>query len=531
MADLALLPRPTSLRRGDGRLTLPSRLAASGPPEWVDTFRALVSPGSGIAVDATTDDERATLRINEIAGAPGSYDLTVDDSGITLTAADRAGLCHGIATLRQLLPPWACGAAPGSADPVTLPHVQVHDAPHFAWRGLLLDVGRHFQPLDSLLRLVDLLALHKLNVLHLHLTEDQGWRFEVRALPRLTTVGAVRPETRLPAWETGDGTPHGGFYTQSQLRSLVAYAALRGVTVVPEIDLPGHVRSLLAAYPEFGDPGAEPTTVATTVGVFPEVLHLSDATVATVETVLTELLDVFPSEFIHVGGDECPRGQWESSAAAAEVAADHGLPGVHGLQPWFTAHLRDWLAARGRRLVGWDEIIDEGPLAGAVVMSWRGAGPGARAIAAGNDVVLCAPPYYLDHHQSSGPDEPYGIGGLATWQDVLTTDPYAAVPAADRPRLLGIQGQLWTEYLPTPRQVDYMAWPRAAALAEVAWSGPGNDAWSGPGDGGPVVEEFEGRLRVHLARLDAMGVDYRPLDGPHSWQVGGTGRWTRVDHP
>ncbi len=521
-ADLALIPRPSSVHRGEGRLTLPSRLPTAGPPEWVDTFRVLVSPGTGIAVDATTE-ARALLRLNETGGPPGTYDLTVDASGMTLAAADRAGLCHGIATLRQLLPAWAYGPAPARTEPVTLPHVRVHDAPHFAWRGLLLDVGRHFQPFESLLRLVDLLALHKLNVLHLHLTEDQGWRYEVRALPRLTTVGAVRSQTRLPAWDTGDGTPHGGFYTQGQLRALVAYAAQRGVTVVPEIDLPGHVRSLLAAYPELGEPDAEPTTVATTVGIFPEVLHLDDTTVAMVETILTELLDVFPSELIHIGGDECPRQQWEGSTAAAGLAADRGLSGVESLQPWFTAHLRDWLAARGRRLVGWDEIIDEGPLAGAVVMSWRGAEPGARAMAAGNEVILCAPPYYLDHYQSAGPDEPYAIGGLATWQDVFTTDPYAAVPDEDRPLLLGIQGQLWTEYLPTPRDVDYMAWPRAAALAEVAWAGPGA--------GAPDVVEFETRLRVHLARLEAMGVGYRPLDGPHPWQAGGTGRWARFDQP
>lgn len=531
-ADLALLPRPTSLTRGDGRLTLPPRLLTCGPLEWVDIFRTLVSPGSGLAVDATSDLEAALVRLvplSESGGAPGSYDLDVDASGVTLTAADRAGLGHGIATLRQLLPAWACGPAPATTDPVSLPHVRIHDAPHFSWRALHLDVGRHFQPFASLLRLVDLLALHKLNVLHLHLTDDQGWRFEVTALPRLTDIGAVRPETHLPAWESGDGTPHGGFYPQSQLRALVAYAGQRGVTVVPEIDLPGHVRALLAAYPQFGEPAAEPTTVATTVGIFPEVLHLGDATVAMVETVLTELLDVFPSPFIHIGGDECPREQWEGSDAAGRLAAQRGLCGVADLQPWFTAHLRDWLAARGRRLVGWDEVIDDGPLAGAVVMAWRGAQAGARAMAAGNDAILCAPPYYLDHHQASGPDEPYAIGGLSTWQDVLTTDPYAAfpdaaaVPEADRPRLLGIQAQLWTEYLPTPRHVDYMAWPRAAALAEVAWAGPAQAV--------SAVDEFEARLRTHLARLDAMGVDYRPLDGPHPWQAGGSGRWARSTPP
>ncbi|MEO7059190.1 MAG: beta-N-acetylhexosaminidase, partial [Lapillicoccus sp.] len=460
----ALIPAPTSLTLLEGRLTLPPRLPTSGPLPWVDTLRTLLTPGSGLAVDQTLDESTALVRLVErasVVGPPGSYDLTVDGSGVTLESPDRAGLVHAVATLRQLLPAWACGPAPAGIGSISLPHLRIHDEPYFAWRGMHLDVGRHFQPLDSLLRFVDLLALHKFNVFHLHLTEDQGWRFEVTAYPRLTEVGAARPETRLPAWATGDGTPHGGYYTQAQLRALVAYAAERGITVVPEIDLPGHVRALLAAYPEFGEPTAPATTVATTVGVFPEVLHLADATVAMIETVLAELLDVFPSPDIHIGGDECPREQWRGSAAAGVLAAERGLSDVDLLQQWFTTHLRDWLASRGRRLVGWDEIIDDGPLTDTLVMSWQGSEPGARAMAQGNDVVLCAPPYYFDHYQSTDPEEPYAIGGLATWQDVLTTDPYAGVAAPLRPHLLGVQGQVWTEYLPTPRHVDYATWPRA----------------------------------------------------------------------
>lgn len=486
-----------------------------GPPGWVDSLRTLVGPGSGLRFDVAADPF-VRLVLDEQQPADG-YALTVDGTGVTLAASTRAGLLHGIQTLRQLLPAWASGLAPVPGRPVTIPHVRITDVPRFGWRGMHLDVGRHFQPLASLFRLVDLLAMHKLNVLHLHLTDDQGWRFEVQALPRLTEVAAVRAETQLPTWEDGDGTPHGGFYTQDQLRSLVAHARERGVTVVPEIDLPGHVRSLLAAYPEFGEPGAGPTTVATRPGIFPEVLHLSDATVAMVETVLTELLDVFPSPDIHIGGDECPRDQWRISAAAAELAAERGLAGVDGLQPWLTRHLSDWLSERGRRLVGWDEIIDDGArVPGAVVMSWRGSEPGARAIAQGNDVVLAAPPFYFDFYQSRAPEEPYAIGGLSTWEDVLTTDPYAGLPPEQRAHLLGVQGQVWTEYLPSPEQVEYMAFPRSAALAEVAWSPEPATA-----------AEFGERLRRHAARLDASGVNHRPLEGPLAWQRGGSGRFAR----
>jgi len=510
-----LLPRPLHVEGGRGHLTVARRVSVHGPPDWVDALRTLVTPGSGLRFDEAADP-LVRLREDDQQPAEG-YDLTVDESGITLRASERAGVLHGIQTLRQLLPAWASGLAPVPGRRIVLPHTNIRDAPRFAWRGMHLDVARHFQPLASLFRLVDLLAMHKLNVLHLHLTDDQGWRFEVLALPLLTDVGAVRAQTRLPAWADGDATPHGGFYTQDQLRSLVAHALERGVTIVPEIDLPGHVRSLLAAYPQFGEPGASATTVATTPEIFREVLHLGDATIAMIETVLTELLDVFPSRDIHVGGDECPREQWRASRAAAELAAGRGLAGVDELQPWFTRHLRGWLAERGRRLVGWDEIIDDGArVPGAVVMSWRGSEPAARAASQGNDVVLAAPPFYFDFYQSPSPDEPYAIGGLSTWEDVLATDPYAGLPVEHRAHLLGIQGQVWTEYLPTAQQVEYMTFPRAAALAELAWS-----------QEPATAREFGERLRRQAARLDASGVNHRPLDGPRAWQRGGTGRLAR----
>lgn len=378
-----------------------------------------------------------------------------------------------------------------------------------------LDVARHFMPLPFLYRVVDLLAMYKFNVLHLHLTEDQGWRFEVKKWPKLTTIGAVRSETRFPNWADGDGTPHGGFYSQDQLRALVGYAKGRGVTIVPEVDVPGHVRALLAAYPQFGD-GSGEHGVATGFGVFNEVLHLGAETVAMVEDVFSELLDVFDSEIIHIGGDECPTSQWLANDEAAELASSRGLAGPEQLQAWLTKHLVRFLSERGRRVVGWDEIIEHGDVENAVIMSWRGHEPGVEALSRGYDVIM-APNHstYFDYYQSGSSREECSIGGDLPWQKVAEFDPELGVEEEHLPRLLGVQGQLWTEYMPTAARVEYMMLPRAAVLAEVAWRGRAS------------ADDLAERLRMNEVRLDAAGVNYRPLDGPRPWQEGGTGRYAR----
>jgi N-acetyl-beta-hexosaminidase len=520
--ELHLIPSPVHVERSAGRLTLCPRPRVTGPDAWVGALIDVLSPGTGLRWDAApagegTAEAEIALTLDPALPERG-YRLTVDGSGVRITAPDDDGFFAALSTLRQLLPAWTCGLAPLPGAAVTLPFVSVEDAPRFAWRGMHLDVGRHFQPLASLFRFVDLLALHKINRFHLHLTDDQGWRFEVKKYPKLTQAGAWRTETHYPHWNEGDGTPHGGFYTQDQLRALVGYAAQRGIAIVPEIDMPGHVRALLTAYPEFGeDPTGAGYTVATGFGVFDEVLHLTDETVAMTEGVFAELIDVFPSEFIHIGGDECPKAQWQNSDAAKRLAAERGLEKVELLQRWFTAHLRDWLAERGRRLVGWDEIVEDAHVPGALVMSWRGTEPGLKALENGNDVVMSPwRPTYLDAYQSDDQGEPYAIGGHTTWQDVLSYDPGAGIPDEHLSRLLGVQGQLWTEYMPSAEQVQYMAFPRVAALAEVAWA-------AGPVD----ADEFGARLATHLTLLDASGVNYRPLDGPRPWQQGGTGRYAR----
>jgi hexosaminidase len=511
-----LLPQPRSLNWDQGRFTLAETDTIDGPPELAAIVRRLLGPGTGLELPTGPGGR---IRI-EVDGTlpPEGYRLSVTPETLTIEAAEAPGVGWAVQTLRQLLPP--ASLLPGSrVRPLHVPAARIEDAPRFAWRGLHLDTGRHFVPVSDLFRFVDLLALHKFNVFHLHLTEDQGWRFESRRHPRLQELASWRRETRRPAEDIGDGTPHGGFYRQDQLRALVNYAAERGITVVPELEFPGHVRALLAAYPELGHhPGAS-LEAATTFGVFDEVLNLDEPAMVLVFDLYEELLDVFPSRYVHIGGDECPRVEWLESPRAAELAAQRGLTGPAQLQRWFTEQLRQWLAARGRVAVGWDEIIDEGPVPGAVAMAWRGVGVGVRAAEHGMDVVMAPTSRtYFDYYGGDDPDEPYRIGGLLTTPTVYAFDPLEDVPAEVSDRILGVQGQLWTEYLPTPRDVDYAAFPRACALAEVAWSDPAGRSWA----------EFEPRLVAHLERLDVLGVNYRPEQGPRPWQRGGTGRLARV---
>ncbi|MGH9063075.1 MAG: beta-N-acetylhexosaminidase [Acidimicrobiales bacterium] len=500
--------------------------------------------GAGGGIDLVIEDRLATL-------GPEGYRLVVSPDGAGIRACSPAGLAHGVQTLRQLLPPAVFRHAPVAGEPWVAPCVEIEDAPRFSWRGGHLDTARHFLPLSFLLRYVDLLAVHKLNVLHLHLTDDQGWRLPSRRYPRLTEVGSWRRESmaghhsdlpsgsepggpsaggssdggssdggsgRRSGGEPGprfDGIPHGGHYSVDDLRELVAYAAERFVTVVPEVDLPGHTQAAIAAYPGLGNRDVPPE-VGTEWGVSDHVLNLEDDTLAFCRHVLTEVVDLFPSVFVHTGGDECPTTEWRASRRAEERVRALGLGGVEEIQSWYTHRLADVLTGAGRRLVGWDETLEGGLPPGAVVMSWRGEEGGVAAARAGHDVVMTPERRcYFDHYQSDDPDEPLAIGGCTTLQDVYGYDPVPPDLAGDpeaQAHVLGTQFQVWTEYLPSAEAVEYMAFPRACALAEVAWSEDHGD-----------FSDFSERLRAHIGRLDSLGVNYRPLEGPRPWQRGGTG--------
>jgi hexosaminidase len=442
-------------------------------------------------------------------GAEG-YRLSVTPERVSLRAATEPGLFYAGITLLQLLPPEVFATErPGfPTGGWTVPCVEIEDVPRFAWRGLLLDTARHFFPPEFVRKLVDVMALHKLNRLQLHLTDDQGWRLEIKRHPRLTQIGSVRAESPKKGDPTrGDGTPYGPFfYTQEQMRGLVAYARARHVTLVPEIEMPGHFLAALAAYPELSCRG-QPVRVRTVWGVEPDILCPgNDAAVAFVKEVLGEVCDLFPGEFIHIGGDEAPRERWkECPKCQARIKAE-GLTSEAQLQTWLNHRLEEFLASRGRRLIGWDEILEGGLTPGAAVMSWRGTAGGLAAAGAGHDVVMSPTTHcYFDYAQARGPREPESIGGFIPLEQVYAFEPMpAGLDEAKRRHILGAQGNIWTEFIFTPAEVEYFAFPRAAALAEVVWSpAPGRD-----------YSDFARRLQIHLKRLDELKVNYRRLDPP-----------------
>jgi hexosaminidase len=381
--------------------------------------------------------------------------------------------------------------------------VEITDQPRFAWRGLLIDVARHYMPLEFLEKLIDLLALHKLNTLQIHFTDDQGWRLEIQRYPRLTEIGSLRRESpRKGDRNRGDGTPYGPFfYTQQQIRELVAYAEARHVTIVPEIEMPGHFLAALSAYPEYSCRGG-PFEVRTRWGVEPDILCPgNEESFRFVRNVLAEVMTLFPGKFIHIGGDEAPRDRWvECPKCQARIRAE-GLKGEAELQGYLNRRVEGFLAERGRRLIGWDEIIEGGLTPSAAVMSWRGTSGGLAAAETGHDVVMSPTTHcYFDYAQSREAGEPECIGGYIPLETVYSFEPVPAeLSTAKQAHILGAQGNVWTEYMWTPHDVEYFAFPRAAALAEVVWS---------PKDTRDF-RDFRERLEHHLSRLDACRVNYR----------------------
>ncbi|MED7925848.1 beta-N-acetylhexosaminidase [Nonomuraea sp. LP-02] len=475
-----MIPLVASARTDQGRFPLGAGTRVSGPHAGL--VRDLLGLDARDAPDAH-GEVVLSLVADPSLGAEG-YTLTVTPDRAVIAAAGAAGLGWGVQTLRQL-------DTPGG-----VPCGTVRDVPRYAWRGVMIDVARWWRPVSFLRAYVDLLALHKFNVLHLHLTDDQGWRFEVRAHPRLTEVGARRAESPAGHAREGrsDGTPHSGFYTQQELRDLVEYAAARGVTVVPEIEFPGHSQAAIAACPWLGHPSAEPVTVRTTWGISSHVLNVSDRAAEFARDVLDELSDVFPSTYVHIGGDEVRGDAWATSPEAARRVASAGLGGPEALHGWWGRLLADHLRGLGRRAVAWDDMLDHDPPEDMVIMAWRGVDRIEAAARAGHDVIAAPHTHtYLDYAESDAPGEPVSISGPLPLETVYGFDAGDAV--------LGMQAQLWGEYLPTRERFDYNAFPRLCAVAEAAWSS------------GRDLGDFTRRLTAHLPLLDRLGVAYRrPYD-------------------
>ncbi|MGW5400081.1 beta-N-acetylhexosaminidase [Streptomyces sp. NPDC003952] len=501
-----ILPTPVELVPAAGHFTFTGRTtvhAPGGAAPAADLLRTLLAPATGLPLPAHPEGALSLLLDPAERGlGEEGYRLRVTPEEVRLLAARPAGLLHAVQTLRQLLPPEALADRPAPGTGWTVPCVDITDRPRHAWRGVMVDVARHFQPLELLLRTVDRLALHKFNVLHLHLTDDQGWRMPVDAYPRLTTIGSVRARSMLGRAGSGrfDDRPHGGAYTKDELRHLVAYAAERGITVMPEIEMPGHVRAALAAYPHLGNRPERRLDVWTEWGVCENILGVHDEVLDFCRTVLDETMDLFPSRYVHLGGDECPTVEWETSPAALARTAELGLAHPRELRGWFLAQAGAHLLANGRRPVCWAESGEGSLPKDFTVMPWRDADHGLTATRLGHDVVMS--PYrstYLDYPQSDRADEPLGQdGAIVDLPAAHANEPAPAQwTAAERDRVLGTQAQLWTEFVTTEERFDYLAYPRLCAIADRAWN-PASD-YSG---------DFLPALARHRPRLAALGVHH-----------------------
>jgi hexosaminidase len=525
---VAVIPQPVSMTPRSGRFTLNRSTVI-----WTDRVSTAIGhqlarylePATGMLLRVQTSGQppsgaivlRRDAALKKLG--PEGYQLDIQPSRVTARAPEAAGLFYAVQTIRQLLPPEIFRAAPVDGVDWTLPALTIEDWPRFPWRGGHLDVARHFMPKEFVKRYIDLLALHKLNTFHWHLTEDQGWRLQIEQYPKLTEVGAWRSETIVghqsrdrSQWQF-DKTPHGGFYTQDDAREIVAYGKARHVTVMPEIEMPGHAVAAIASYPELGVTG-QPIEVATYWGIFSDILNAEPETVQFMQNVLREVLEIFPSRYIHIGGDEADKAKWKTSPRIQARIRELGVADEHELQSWFIRQMDTFLVSQGRRLVGWDEILEGGLAENAVVMSWRGTEGGIAAARAGHDVIMTPEDRtYLNYYQVPVEDQPGELlahPGFLPLEKVYGFEP---VPAELEPEyakhILGAQAQLWTEYIPNPKHAEHHLFPRLTAFAEVVWTPAEQKDFAA----------YLARLEVHLRRLEALDVHFHPLDGglPVPW--------------
>ena len=495
--QIAIVPYPNHLETGRGTYRVTDRPVTCDSRTDERTQRAVVGFAARLATvtggtnPVTVADEVPASGIrfvtDESLPAEG-YELNVDGEGIEVRASQFPGFLYALQSLGQLLPAAVYGTEPAPDAAWEVPCVKIADAPRFAYRGMHLDVARHFFSVDEVKRYIDVMAIHKLNTLHWHLTDDQGWRIEIKRYPELTAVGSIRKATVVrKEWGTYDGTPYGGFYTQDEIRDVVKYAADRGVTVIPEIDLPGHMLAALTAYPELGCTGG-PYEVWGRWGVADDVLCPGrEKTFEFLEGVLTEVMELFPSEYIHIGGDECPKVRWEKCPRCQAKIRQLGLKddgehtAEHYLQSYVTDRIGKFLAQHGRRIIGWDEILEGRAPSDAVVMSWRGSEGGIAAAKLGHDVIMTPNShFYFDYYQSLDTDaEPLGIGGYIALEKVYSYDPaFPELTPEQQKHILGVQANLWTEYVLSDEHLEYMLLPRLAALSEVQWCLPETKDWN-----------------------------------------------------
>ena len=510
--SIAVIPRPVKMEITGGAFVLRAntKILVSKETESVGNYLAeLLGPATGYdlkvkKVSKAKCRPNSILRVGgdaDTLGAEG-YKLKVHDNRVCISGATEQGVFYGVQTLRQLLPVEIFQQKRVANVQWLIPQVSIEDEPRYKWRGMHLDVCRHFFDKEFVKKYIDLLAMHKMNTFHWHLTEDQGWRIEIKKYPGLTEIGSVR------AGEYGskypDGETYGGFYTQDEVREVVAYAAERFITVVPEIEMPGHAVAALTAYPEFSCTGG-PFTVREQWGVSKDIYCAgNEDTFKFLEDIVSEVVDLFPGEYFHIGGDEAPKDRWSKCAKCQARIESENLKDEHGLQSYFIKRMEKFLATKNKRLIGWDEILEGGLAPNATVMSWRGMAGGIAAAKQGHDVVMSPMSHcYYDFYQAPAALEPKAIGGYVPLEKVYSYNPTPdSLTEQEARHIMGAQGNVWTEYIPTTEHVEYMSYPRACALSEVVWSP------KLPKD----YDEFFKRLQQHVKRLDGLDVHYRGLD-------------------
>jgi hexosaminidase len=510
-----IIPLPVNMQVSDGQFILTPEtkiICPAGNDEIrkiADYLNQLVKKSTGFQLIISDFEKPGKNFISLQTGSlpetgTEGYIIKSSRKGILISADQPNGLFYGAITLWQLL------KVNSNGNSAFMPLVQITDMPRFQWRGAHLDVGRHFFDTDFIKKYIDIIALHKINVFHWHLTDDQGWRIEIKKYPLLTEVGAWRDETVIGHPWAGkepvkyDGIKHGGFYTQDEIKEIIDYAADRYITIVPEIEMPGHAVAAIASYPELGCTG-EKVKVRTTWGISPYIYNVDESTFRFLEDVLTEVMDLFPSEYIHIGGDEAIKDQWKGSKKIQHQIKDLGLKDERELQSYFIKRMEEFINSKGRKLIGWDEILEGGLAPNATVMSWRGVQGGIEAARQGHDVVMTPTTYcYLDYYQSKNTDkEPLAIGGYLPLDTVYSFEPVPSELSADEAKhVLGAQVNVWTEFIATPEYVEYMLLPRLAALAELTWT---PKEMKDPDD-------FKKRLEAQVERYKMMGWNYRPLE-------------------
>lgn len=499
--EIAIIPKPEELIKKDGSFLINKSVSITSDSKLSSVSSYLVKylkEEIGISSKTESSSNKIILSVNAAIKNDEGYTLNINSDEIRIEAKTEKGAFYAVQSLVQLIP-----ATIEKNTPIKIPALSIKDSPCFKYRGMHLDVGRHMYSVDFIKKYIDMMARLKLNTFHWHLTEDQGWRIEIKKYPKLQEIAAFRKETLIGHYSDQphkfDGEPYGGFYTQEQIKEIVAYAEERQITIIPEIEMPGHSQAAIAAYPKLSCTGNQ-VEVATKWGVFEEVYCPTETTFKFLEDVIDEVVELFPGKYIHIGGDEAPKARWENCSYCQKLIKEKGLKDEHGLQSYFIQRMEKYINSKGKQIIGWDEILEGGLAPNATVMSWRGTKGAVEAAKQGHDVVLTPTSHsYFDYYQSDNDNEPLAIGGFLPLEKVYSFEPIPKeLNEEESKHVLGAQGNVWTEYMPTSEKVEYMAFPRMIALSEVVWSQPKHKDYG----------HFIRRLESYHKRLDKWNVNY-----------------------